>query len=76
MLENFLTSLDRFHDILERSRQVHLGKVRVRVLPGTFMRFRLGDTLRFINAHTQRHLAQIHRMLEHEQFPKVLSPSS
>lgn len=67
----FMGHLLHFHQILERSRQLPLGKVRVRILPGSFVRFRLGDTLRFLGAHTLRHIHQAERLLHHQDFPQT-----
>ena len=69
VLDEFLAHLNTYHTLLERSRLVPLGKVRVKVASGSFIRFRLGDTLRFFSAHTQRHITQIQRLMEHERFP-------
>ncbi|HAA12679.1 MAG TPA: hypothetical protein DCE41_13685 [Cytophagales bacterium] len=72
VLGAFLAQLQEYDRMLERSRLVPLGKVRVRFTSGSFVRFRLGDTLRFISAHTSRHVLQIKRLLNHEQFPKSI----
>lgn len=72
VLNEFEAHLTAFHQLLEKSRLVPLGKVRLRVIPGTFVRFRLGDILRFFYAHTERHFNQMMRLQALEGFPSAM----
>lgn len=59
------TVLDRFHaqqlklsELLQKSKSVDIGRVRTSISISTLIKLRLGDTLRVVVYHNQRHLAQ------------------
>ncbi len=64
MLNQFIEQLHVIHDILIHSATKDLRRIRVPFYLTGALRFRLGDTLRFLIAHNERHLLQAHRMLE------------
>lgn len=65
------TTLDRFVDqqneileILERSRSVSLNKICIPISISRWIRFKLGDVLRVVLYHNQRHLVQADHAIE------------
>ena len=65
-----LSVMDRFSDqqhrllrLLEAASQTDLTKVKTPISISRFIRLRLGDTLRFVVYHNQRHIEQAERVL-------------
>ena len=64
VLDTFMKQLDEFDHVLELCHYIDLQKIK---LPFAFprgLRLRLGDGLRFIVAHSERHLLQARNTLE------------
>ena len=67
VLNQFLEDQDIIHDILLHSSTKDLKQIRVPFYFTRAVNFRLGDTLRFLIAHNERHLLQAHRVVENSQ---------
>jgi uncharacterized damage-inducible protein DinB len=63
-LNQFLQHQDVTHDILRHASTKDLERIRIPFYFAKILTFRLGDTLRFLIAHNERHLLQAHRMME------------
>jgi hypothetical protein len=63
VLEKYMQQLDEFDHILELSQYVDLQKVKIPFSFTKLLKLRLGDNLRFIVAHNERHLLQAQRVL-------------
>ena len=48
--------------LVEKSRAVNIDRIKVPTALGSMVKLRLGEALRFIVAHTQRHLVQLERI--------------
>jgi hypothetical protein len=56
-------------DIIEKSRYYNLNRIRIRSSIGNLIRFKLGDALRFVFAHNQRHIQQAINVMKSGGFP-------
>jgi hypothetical protein len=64
-VDRFLQQQEQFLRLLERAQRVDLVRTQTRLtLP--LLRLRLGDTLRFLVAHTERHVRQAERALREQ----------
>lgn len=62
VLNNFIIYQEEFLDLLEISKHKNLTKIKTAItLP--LLKFRLGDTLRFVIYHNQRHIEQAKKSL-------------
>jgi hypothetical protein len=59
----FSMQLERLKILLEASRKVDLTKVKTAISLTKFVKLRLGDTLRFVVYHIERHILQAKRNL-------------
>lgn len=57
-LERFIHQQQEFISILNKSRNLDLEKTKCNLTLGKFLKLRLGDTLRFVSAHNERHIQQ------------------
>ena len=48
--------------LVEKSRAINIDRIKVPTALGSMVKLRLGEALRFIVAHTQRHLVQLERI--------------
>jgi hypothetical protein len=64
VLEKYMHQLDEFDHILELSQYVDLQKVKIPFSFTKLFKLRLGDNLRFIVAHNERHLLQAQQLLK------------
>ncbi len=55
--------------IIEKSRYFDLNKIKIRSSIGNLIRFKLGDALRFVVAHNQRHIQQSLNVMKSDGFP-------
>ncbi len=62
-LKRFLNQQEEMLRLLDRCQGVNLTKVRTGVSISKLIKLRLGDTLRVVIYHNQRHLAQVQRIL-------------
>lgn len=63
-LEKFIAQQKRILDLLEQAEQVHLAKVKTSVSISKWIKLRLGDTLRVVIYHNQRHIVQADKALQ------------
>jgi hypothetical protein len=63
-LQRFLHHCDAVDDILRHVTTKDLQGIRIPISFAKFLRLRLGDNLRYIVAHNERHLLQAHRVLQ------------
>jgi hypothetical protein len=64
---NFLKQLEKLKILLEASRKVDLTKAKTAISLTNFIKLRLGDTLRFVVYHIERHILQAKRNLAEQQ---------
>lgn len=63
VLTNFITYQEELLDLLEEARDKDLTKIKTS-LTIPFLKFRLGDTFRFVIYHNERHIFQAKKVLE------------
>ncbi len=64
VLDKFMNQLDEFDHVLELCHYVDLQKIKLPLVFRRGLKLRLGDGLRFIVAHSERHLLQARQALE------------
>lgn len=64
VLKTFINQQDETLEILSKARTVHLHKTKTAISISKLIKLRLGDTLRVVIYHNQRHLAQANRALK------------
>ena len=68
-LTTFEKKLIELFDIIEKSKEVNIQRVKIPISISKFIRLKLGDALLFVVYHNERHLQQIKNLLEHRAFP-------
>lgn len=63
IIDRFLRQQERLKALLERAQMLDLGKIKTSVSISRLIRLKLGDTLRFVVYHNERHVDQAERML-------------
>ena len=63
ILDRFSEQQQRLLDLLDRARQVSLTKTKTSITISKLIKLRLGDTLRFVVAHNERHIFQAEKMV-------------
>lgn len=63
-IDQFIKQLDWLDTLLERAENVHLTRVKTAISLTTWIKLRLGDTLRFLVYHNERHMLQAKKVLE------------
>ncbi|WP_276373473.1 DinB family protein [Chryseolinea sp. H1M3-3] len=72
-ISRFLKQQERLVDLLNKCRAIDLTKTKTSISLTSFIKLRLGDTLRFYTYHIERHVLQAERVLnnvsvfEHEK---------
>lgn len=62
-IDEFIEQTKQFIELLELAKKVNLNRIRVPLtLP--LLRFKLGDTLRFVVYHNERHMVQAQKALQ------------
>jgi hypothetical protein len=56
--------------VIEKSRYYNINTIKVNSSIGRILKFKLGNALRFVVAHNQRHIQQAINVIQHEDFPK------
>lgn len=69
LLEQFLKANEALYKILLKATKVHLEQVRVAMPLLPFVRLRLGDMLRYVVYHFERHFVQAQKLQTEENFP-------
>jgi hypothetical protein len=64
VLNNFLHQLDIVHDILQHAATKDIQRIKIPVALTNLIKLRLGDNLRLIIAHNERHILQAKRVME------------
>jgi DinB superfamily len=62
-LHRFLQQCDMIDDILRHSATKDMQRIKIPLSLSSFLKLRLGDTLRYLIAHCERHLLQAHRVM-------------
>jgi hypothetical protein len=58
ILEKFKTQHEQLLDIIQRARDINISKPRIVTALGSMPKFKFGDALSFIIAHSERHMVQ------------------
>lgn len=58
VLDDFLAHQQKLREIISKSNAVNLNKIKIPAEVAKLMKLRLGDCLRFVVAHQQRHIQQ------------------
>lgn len=61
VIDKFIAHQNELIELLDAAKNVDLNKEKTSVSISKFIKLKLGDTFRFINNHTLRHMAQIAR---------------
>lgn len=64
VLKEFLKQQEQMIDIIKRSADYNLQKVKTNISISKFLRLRLGDTLRVVIYHNERHMLQAKRAID------------
>lgn len=72
--EGTLSTFVHYHqlmlDLINKAEKYDLQAIRITSALGPIIRFKLGDTFRFVVAHDQRHILQARRVIATVGFPK------
>lgn len=63
VINRFLRQQERLKALLVRAQTLHLGKIKTPVSISRLIRLKLGDTLRFVVYHNERHVCQAQRVV-------------
>ena len=66
-LEKFITQQTKTLDLLEQAKSVNLNKVKTSISISRLIKLKLGDTLRVVIYHNQRHLLQANKAIKQMQ---------
>lgn len=69
MIHEFISGEEKLLMLLEKSREINLGRVRIPISLNRFIRLKLGDTFHFLIAHQQRHFLQMQQILGNVNLP-------
>lgn len=69
-VETFLKGQEELKTIIEKAKEVNLKKVKVPISISKIVRLRLGDALKFVIYHNERHVEQLIKLRAHVNFPK------
>ncbi len=64
VVDDFLKYQEDLKEVLKASQSVNLNKIKIRVDVARFFKIKLGDCLRFVVAHEQRHIKQAQEVLK------------
>ncbi|MBC7554995.1 MAG: DinB family protein [Taibaiella sp.] len=67
-MADFITGQQQLLQIIGRARNADLTRIKVPISISRFLKIRLGDTLRFLVAHQQRHFVQLSNTLADTSF--------
>lgn len=62
VIDEFIAQQNRLIDLMKQSKKVSLNKVKIETSLSKWLKFKLGDTFRFIVNHNIRHMKQIERI--------------
>ncbi|MBK9731698.1 MAG: DinB family protein [Chitinophagaceae bacterium] len=63
-IDRFLKQLERLISLLQQAKDINLTRTKSAISLSKYIRLRLGDTLRFVIYHIERHIAQAERSVE------------
>ncbi|MDT0690023.1 DinB family protein [Salegentibacter sp. F188] len=63
-LEEFIIQQNKILDLLEKARKISLNKTKTSISITSFLKLKLGDTLRVVIYHNDRHMLQAQKALE------------
>lgn len=66
----FKISQEELLDIIQKSSQVNMRRVKIPISISKAIRLRLGDALLFVIYHNERHVQQALNLINHKNFPK------
>jgi len=69
VLKQFFKHQNSLLQMLQDSKTLNIQKIRVPVAFGGLVRIQLGDVLKILVYHTERHVVQAQRILYHDHFP-------
>ncbi len=77
VLKEFFAGQDKLLQLLEMAKGKDLAKIHIPITMTSLIKFRLGDTFRFLIAHEQRHMIQARNTLKAtgvatDKFPVIL----
>lgn len=72
VIDEFITQQKRLLKILDQSRSVNLNKVKTSISISNLIKLKLGDTLRVVIYHNQRHIVQADNVLKKERKTKAV----
>ena len=62
-INRFVTQQLKFIELLDKSRNIDLNKIKVKISISKWIKLKLGDIFRFVINHNSRHIKQIERIL-------------
>ena len=62
VISKFISQQNEFLNLLDNSKNVDLNKEKTKISISNLVKLKLGDTFRFLNNHTFRHLKQIEKI--------------
>ena len=63
-IDRFISQQKECLELIEKSKNINLKKTKTAISISKLIKLRLGDTLRFITAHNERHLLQAENILK------------
>lgn len=72
-VDRFISQQKKLLELLRRSKHHNLKKIKIKTTLSQFLYLNLGDTLRFVVHHNERHLVQAGEMLQKVGKSRVLS---
>jgi DinB superfamily len=63
MIAEFIDQQEKLQLLIERARQVDIGKIRIPITISKWIRLKLGDAFLFLIAHINRHILQAERAM-------------
>lgn len=64
VIQIFIIELERFLNLLKTSQKLNLNRIKTNISISKFITLKLGDTLRVVAYHNERHIQQIERIIE------------
>ncbi|KMQ63038.1 hypothetical protein ACM46_13930 [Chryseobacterium angstadtii] len=64
VVEEFIRQQNQILELLEKSKNINLNKVKTSISITRLIKLKLGDTFRFVINHNTRHMKQAERILE------------
>ncbi|PTT36536.1 hypothetical protein DBR28_10910 [Chryseobacterium sp. HMWF028] len=65
VVDTFIKQQEKMLELLEESQYIDLEKTKTSISISKLIKLKMGDTLRFVVYHNERHIGQIKRILTH-----------